>query len=156
MGSSRPVPSEMQLTSTGTEMTAEEHVVTAETHLWYAEGHLQPSEEHLADAEVHLKLFKANLAVLEAVEPARAGPLETASPPSLEPPVGETSAGRAAPRELLVKQAKVAPTEGKGSPSGKPKVGLAQRGRDPLGGAEGAPPPGAGEEWACPISECWE
>ncbi len=32
-GSDRPVPSEMQLTSTRTEMTAEEHVVTAETHL---------------------------------------------------------------------------------------------------------------------------
>jgi hypothetical protein len=40
-GSSRPVPSEIQLTSTGTEMTAEEHVATAETHLRYAEGHLQ-------------------------------------------------------------------------------------------------------------------
>ncbi len=32
MGSSRPIPSEIQLTSTGTEMTAEEHVATAETH----------------------------------------------------------------------------------------------------------------------------
>ena len=30
-GSSRPLPSEIQLTSTGTEMTAEEHVATAET-----------------------------------------------------------------------------------------------------------------------------
>ncbi len=37
-GSSRPVPSEIRLTSTGTEMTAEEHVATAETHLRYAEG----------------------------------------------------------------------------------------------------------------------
>jgi hypothetical protein len=55
-GSGRPVPSEIQLTSTGTEMSTEEHVVTAETHLQYAEGNLQPSEEHLADAEVHLKL----------------------------------------------------------------------------------------------------
>ena len=137
-------------------MTAEEHVVTAETHLRYAEGHLQPSEEHLADAEVHLKLVKANLAILEAVEPAEAGSLETASPPTLEPPAGETSAGCAAPREVLEERAKVAATEGKGSPSGKPKVGLAQRGKEPLGGAEGAPPPGAGEEWACPISECWE
>ncbi len=63
-GSSRPVPSEIRLTSTGTEMTAEEHVATAETHLRYAEGHLQPSEEHLADAEVHLKLVKAHLAAL--------------------------------------------------------------------------------------------
>jgi hypothetical protein len=145
MGSSRPVPSEMQLTSTGTEMTAEEHVVTAETHLRYAEGHLQPSEEHLADAEVHLKLVKANLAILEAVEPAEAGSLETASPPTLEPPAGETSAGCAAPREVLVERAKVAATEGKGSPSGKPKVGLAQRGREPVGGADGAPPPAGGK-----------
>jgi hypothetical protein len=38
-GSSRPMQSEIQLTSTGTEMTAEEHVATAETHLRYAEGH---------------------------------------------------------------------------------------------------------------------
>ncbi len=73
MGSGRPVPSEIQLTSTGTEMTTEEHVVTAETHLRYAEGHLQPSEEHLADAEVHLKLVKAHLAALEVVEPAETG-----------------------------------------------------------------------------------
>jgi hypothetical protein len=35
-GSGRPMPSEIQLTSTGTEMTTEEHVVTAETHLRYA------------------------------------------------------------------------------------------------------------------------
>jgi hypothetical protein len=62
MGSGRPTPSKIQLTSTGTEMTTEEHVVTAETHLRYAEGHLHPSEEHLADAEVHLKLVKAHLA----------------------------------------------------------------------------------------------
>jgi hypothetical protein len=67
-GSSRPVPSEIQLTSTGTEMSAEEHVATAETHLRYAEGHLQPTEEHLADAEVHLKLIKAHLAALVAME----------------------------------------------------------------------------------------
>jgi hypothetical protein len=39
-GSSRPMPSEIQLTSTGTEMTAEEHVATAETHLRYTEGYL--------------------------------------------------------------------------------------------------------------------
>ncbi len=32
-GSSRPMLSEIQLTSTGTEMTAKEHVATAETHL---------------------------------------------------------------------------------------------------------------------------
>ncbi len=73
-GSSRPMPSEIQLTSTGTEMTAEEHVATAETHLRYAEGHLQPSEEHLADAEVHLKLVKAHLAALVTMEPAEADP----------------------------------------------------------------------------------
>ncbi len=143
MGSSRPVPTEMQLTSTGTEMTAEEHVVTAETHLRYAEGHLQPAQEHLADAEVHLKLDKAHLAVLEAIEPAEAGSLETAPLPLLEPPAGEAGTGHAAPREALMEQADVAPAEGKGTPSGKPKVGLAQRGRDPSGEDAGAPPPGA-------------
>ncbi len=93
MGSSRPVPSEMQLTTNGAEMNAEEHVVTTETHLRYAEGRLQPSEEHLADEEVHLKLVKAHLAVLEAVEPAEADSLAAASPPSPEPPAGETGAG---------------------------------------------------------------
>ncbi len=46
-GSSRPVPSEIQLTSTGTKMTAEEHVATAETHLRFAEGHLQPGGGNL-------------------------------------------------------------------------------------------------------------
>jgi hypothetical protein len=154
-GSSRPVPSEMQLTSTGTEMTTEEHVVTAETHLRYAEGHLQPSEEHLADAEVHLKLVEAHLAVLEVAESAEAGSLEMAAP-SPESPVGEIGAGRAAPREALMERAEVAPAGDERNPSGKPKVGLAQQGRKPSGGAEGAPPPGAGEEWACPVSECRE
>ncbi len=93
-GSSRPVPSEIQLTSTGTEMTTEEHVATAETHLRYAEGHLQPSEEHLADAEVQLKLVKAHLAALVAMEPAERDPPETATLPLPEPASGEASAGR--------------------------------------------------------------
>ncbi len=83
-GSSRPVPSEIQLTSTGTEMSAEEHVATAETHLRYAEGHLQPSEEHLADTEVHLKLVKAHLAALVTMEPAEMEPPETAALPPPE------------------------------------------------------------------------
>ncbi len=74
---------EIQLTSTGTEMTAEKHVATAETHLQYAEGHLQPSEEHLADAEVHLKLVKAHLAALVAMEPAGADPPEAATQDAL-------------------------------------------------------------------------
>ncbi len=138
-GSSRPVPSEMQLTSTGTEMTTEEHVVTAETLLRYAEGHLQPSEEHLADAEVHLKLVKAHLAVLEVAESAEAGSLETAAP-SIEPPAGEIGAG---PREAPMERTKVAPAGEERNPYGKPKVELAQRGRKPSGGAEGAPPPEA-------------
>jgi hypothetical protein len=73
------------LTSTGTEMTAEEHVATAETHLRYAEGHLQPTEEHMADAEVHLKLVKAHLAALEAMEPPETGTCETTT---LQPPKG--------------------------------------------------------------------
>ncbi len=91
--SGRPVPSEIQLTSTGTEMTPEEHVVTAETHLQYKEGHLQPSEEHLADAEVHLKLVKAHLAALDVAEPAEAGPLEAAALPPPEPSDGKTGVG---------------------------------------------------------------
>jgi hypothetical protein len=80
-GSSGPLPSEIQLTSTGTEMTTEEHVATAETHLRYAEGHLRPSEEHLADAEVHLKLVKAHLAALVAMESSEADPPEAATLP---------------------------------------------------------------------------
>jgi hypothetical protein len=146
----------MQLTSTGTEMSEEEHVVNTETHLRYAEGHLQPSEEHLADAEVHLKLVKAHLAALEAVEAAEAGSLETVSPPPIESPIGEIGTGNAAPREVPMEWAKVALAEEERNPSGKLKVGLAQLGRKPSGGAEGAPPPVAGEEWACPVSECRE
>ena len=135
-GSSRPVPSEMQLTSTGTEMSEEEHVVTTETHLRYAEGHLQPSEEHLADAEVHLKLVKAHLAALEAVEAAEVGSLEKVSPPPIESPIGEIGTGRAAPREAPMDRAEVVLAGEERNPSGKLKVGLAQRGRKPSGGAE--------------------
>ncbi len=134
-GSSRPIPSEMQLTSTGTEMTAEEHVVTAETHLQYAEGHLQPSEEHLADAEVHLKLVKAHLAALEAVEAveaAEAGPPETASPSPLEPPAGEVSAGSTTPREASTERAEMAPVEKERNPPGKPKAGHGSAGERAL------------------------
>jgi hypothetical protein len=94
-GSGRPVRSEIQLTSTGTEMTTEEHVVTAETHLRYTEGHLQPSEEHLAAAEVHLKLVKAHLATLEVAEPAETGPPEAAILPPPDPADNEDDAGRA-------------------------------------------------------------
>jgi hypothetical protein len=99
-GSSWPVPSEIQLTSTGTEMTAEEHVATAETHLQYAEGHLQPSEEHLADAEVHLKLVRAHLAALVAMESAETDPPETAILPPPAPESGKASAGRTGGRPL--------------------------------------------------------
>ncbi len=94
-GSGRPVPSEIQLTSTGTELITEEHVVTAETNLRYAEGHLQPSEEHLAAAEVHLKLVKAHLAALEVTEPAETGPPEAAILPPPNPADDEADAGRA-------------------------------------------------------------
>ncbi len=153
-GSSRPVRSEMQLTSIGSEMTTEEHVVTAETHLRYAEGHLQPSEEHLADAEVHLKLVKAHLAVLEVAGSAEAGSLETAAPPPPRSPVGESGARRVAPREAPMERAEVAPAGKERNPSGKPEV--RQQGREPSGGTERAPPLGAAEEWACPVSECRE
>jgi hypothetical protein len=91
-GSSRPMPSEIQLTSTGTEMSAEEHVATAGTHLRYAEGHLQPSEEHLADAEVHLKLVKAHLAALAAMEPVEMESPKAAAPPPPESAGDEASA----------------------------------------------------------------
>jgi hypothetical protein len=140
-GSGRPVPSEIQLTSTGTEMTAEEHVATAETHLRYEEGHLQPSEEHLADAEVHLKLVKAHLAALEVAKPAEASSLEAAILPPPEPADGEAGA----------KRVEMAPEESDRSPATRPRARSAQRGRK---SAEGTPSPGAGEDWACPVSRC--
>jgi hypothetical protein len=136
-GSIRPMPSEIQLTSTGTEMTTEEHVVTAETHLRYAEGHLQPSAEHLADAEVHLKLVKAHLAALEVAEPAEADSPEAVALPPPEP----AGAGRA----------EVTPEERDRSPATRPRARSVQRGRKP---GEGTPHPGAGEDWTCPVSKC--
>jgi hypothetical protein len=140
-GSSRPVPSEIQLTSTGTEMTAEEHVATAETHLRYAAGHLQPSEEHLADAEVHLKLVKAHLAALVAMEPVEAEPPETAALPPLESIGDEASADRE----------RATPEERDRSPAARPRAESAQRGS----GSDGkAFHPEAGERWACPVSKC--
>jgi hypothetical protein len=138
-GSSRPMPSEIQLTSTGIEMTAEEHVATAETHLRYADWHLQPSEKHLADAEVHLKLVKAHLAALVAIEPAGADPPEVAAPPPLEPASGETSAD----------QAETTPEEMDRSPAARPRVRSVQRGSE--SGSKGLHP-GVGEDWTCPVS----
>ncbi len=135
------MPSEIQLTSTGTEMTTEEHVVTAETHLLYAEGHLQPSEEHLADAEVHLKLVKAHLAALEVAEPAETGSPEAAILPPSEPADDEVDAG----------QAEMVPEERDRSPAARPRARSAQRGRK---SAEGALHPGAGEDWTCPVGKC--
>ncbi len=140
-GSSRPVPSEIQLTSTGTEMTAEEHVATAETHLRYAEGHLQPSEEHLADAEVHLKLVKAHLAALVAMEPAGADPPDAATLPLPEPASGEASAG----------QTKVTLEERDRSPAARPRARSVQRGSE---SGSKTLHPGAVEDWACPVSKC--
>ncbi len=139
-GSSRPVPSEIQLTSTGTEMTTEEHVATSETHLRYAEGHLQPSEEHLADAEVHLKLVKAHLAALVAVEPAEVGSLETATLPLPEPANDEASAS----------QTEATPEERDRSPAARPRAGSAQRGSE---SDSKTLHPGAGEYWACPVGK---
>ena len=130
-GSGRPMPSEIQLTSTGTKMTAEEHVVTAETHLRHAKGHLQPSEEHLADAEVHLKLVKAHLAALVTMEPAEADPPEATALPLPGPASGEVSAGRA----------KMTPEERDRSPAARPGVRSAQRGRR---SGDETPHPGAG------------
>jgi hypothetical protein len=140
-GSSRPVPSEIRLTSTGTEMTAEEHVATAETHLRYAEGHLQPSEEHLADAEVHLKLVKAHLAALVTMEPLEMEPLGAAALPPLKPTGDEASAGRD----------EAALEERDRSPIARPGTGPAERGSGPDGKTLR---PGAGECWMCPVSKC--
>ncbi len=137
-GSSRPVPSEIRLTSTGTEMTAEEHVATAETHLQYAGGHLQPTEEHLADAEVHLKLVKAHLAALAAMEPLEMEPLGAATLPPPEP----TSDEAGTDQDGAALGANRSP---------RPGAGPAERGSGPNGKM---PRPGAGEHWACPISEC--
>jgi hypothetical protein len=133
-GSSRPVPSEIRLTSTGAEMTAEEHVATAETHLRYAEGHLQPTEEHMADAEVHLKLVKAHLAALVAMEPLEAGPFETATFERMSNKAGTD-------REE-------ATLEGNGSPIARYGAGPAERGSGPDGKTLRL---GAGEHWACPV-----
>ncbi len=139
--SCRPMPSEIQLTSTGTEMTAEEHVATAETHSRYAEGHLQPSEEHLADAEVYLKLVKAHLAALVAMGPAGVDPSEAATLPLPKPASGEASAGRA----------EVTPEERDRSPAARPRVRSVQRGSESDGKMLH---PGAGEDWTCPVSKC--
>ncbi len=140
-GSSRPVPSEIRLTSTGTEMTAEEHVATAETHLRYAEGHLQPSEEHIADAEVHLKLVKAHLAALVAMEPLEMEPFVAAALPPLKPTSDEVSTGRDG----------AALEERDRSPIARSGMGPAERGSGPDGKTLH---PGAGECWVCPVSKC--
>jgi hypothetical protein len=139
-GSSRPVPSEIRLTSTGTEMTAEEHVATAETHLRYAEGHLQPTEEHMADAEVHLKLVKAHLAALVAMEPPETGPCGAAALPPVEP----TSNGAGTDREEAAPEGNRDPTPG--SRAGPTERGSRSDARMLR--------PEAGEHWTCPVSEC--
>ncbi len=139
-GSRQPVPSEVPLTSKGTEMTAEEHVATAETHLRYAEGHLQPTEEHMADAEVHLKLVRAHLATLVAMEPLGTGPFETAA----LPPFGPTS------NEAGTDQEEAALEESR-DPTARSGAGPAERGS----GSDGKMlRPGEGEHWACPVDGC--
>jgi hypothetical protein len=105
------------------------------------EAHLQPSEEHLADAEVHPKLVKAHLAALEVTEPAEADSPEAAVLPPPEPASGEVSAERA----------EVTPEERDRSPAARPRARSAQRGRK---SGEGAPHPGAGEDWTCPVGKC--
>jgi hypothetical protein len=141
-GSSRPVPSEVRLTSTGTEMTAKEHVATAETHLRYAEGHLQLTEEHMADAEVHLKLVKAHLAALTATGSLELEPLGAATLPPFEPTNNEAGTDREG-----------ATLGENGSPIARSGAGPAERGSGPDGKT---PHLGAGEHWACPVSECQE
>ncbi len=140
-GSSRPVPSEIRLTSTGTEMSAKEHVATAETQLRYTEGHLQPTEEHLADAEVHLKLVKAHLDGLVAMEPPEIEPFGATIPP---------------PPELTSDKADLDQDEmtlgGSRSPIARPGAEPAERGSGPNGEMLRL---GAGEHWACPINSAW-
>ncbi len=121
-GSGRPAPSEMQLTTTGTEMITEEHMVTAETHLCYAEGHLQPSEEHLADMEVHLKLVKAHLAVLEMAEQTEVNLIRTVPPPTPRVPTKETRAVPTAPRKVPQRRAKMASAAKKRDSTDEPEM----------------------------------
>jgi hypothetical protein len=139
-GSSRPVPSEIRLTSTGTEMTAEEHVATAETHLRYAEGHLQPTEEHLADAEVHLKLVKAHLDALVTMEPPETEPFGAA----ISPPPELTNDKAGPDRDEMA-------LGGNRSPIARPGAKPAEQGSGPDGKTLRL---GAGEHGACPVSEC--
>jgi hypothetical protein len=136
-GSSRPVPSEIRLTSTGTGMTTEEHVATAETHLGYAEGHLQPTEEHMADAEVHLKLVKAHLAALAAAEPPEVELREAETLPPIELTGGKADTAR---RDATPEKDR-SPTPGS----------RAERGSGSDGGKLR---PEAGEHWACPMRRC--
>ncbi len=136
-GSGRPMPSEIRLTSTGTEMTAEEHVATAETHLRYAEGHLQPTEEHVADAEVHLKLVKAHLAALAAAESPEVELRGAEDSSLIELAGGETGTAQRTTTPEKVR-----------SPTPRPG---AERGS---GSQDGRPRPEAGEHLACPMREC--
>jgi hypothetical protein len=109
--------------------------------MWPPQRHLQPSEEHLADAEVHLKLVKAHLAALVAMEPAEVDPPEAATLPLPEPASGEASAGRA----------EMTPEERDRSPAARPRVRSVQRGSE---SGSKTLHPGAGEDWACPVSKC--
>jgi hypothetical protein len=95
----------------------------------------------LADAEVHLKLVKAHLAALEVAEPAEMGSLGAVILPPPEPADDGADAGRI----------KMAPEERDRSPAARSRVRSAQRGRK---SGEGAPHPGAGEDWTCPVSKC--
>ncbi len=94
----------------------------------------------MADAEVHLKLVKAHLAALEVAEPAKAESPEAAVlPPG--PASGEASAGRA----------RMTPEERDRNPAARPRARSAQRGSK---SSEGAPHPGAGEDWTCSVGKC--
>ncbi len=117
-GSGRPTPSGMQLKTTRSEMTTEEHVTTAETHMRYAEEHLQPSEEHLADAEVQLKLVKAHLSVLDPAEQVEVNLTEMTPPSVPKVPTKETKAVPTAARKVPKRRAETASATRKGDSTG--------------------------------------
>jgi hypothetical protein len=146
----------MQLTTTGSEMTTEEHVATAETHLQYAEGHLQPSEEHLADAEVHLKLVKAHLVVLEPAEQVEVNLTKMTSPSVPKVPTKETRVVPTAAWKVPKRRAKAASATRKGESTDEAEMVLVSRGRASSSGAKMASPPKEKEKWVCPSDECQE
>ncbi len=74
-------------------------------------------------------------------EPAEMGSPEAAILPPPEPADNEADGGRTG----------MASEERDRSPAARPRARSAQRGRKP---GKGAPHPGAGEDWTCPVGKC--